>query len=252
MQRGVMHPLRIHQLWFDIGCGEAPPYADRAHSFRTCNPAATYHLWREDDARTLVRRLGRQVLELYDALPHGINRCDLFRYVVLHAMGGWYFDLDFVCLLPLPLPGRDVLLGEEWPGSASKTVHNGALCSPAGHPFWLLVLDEVRTRLRALPQSKLHAPGSSVLHLTGPAMLRDVASRARVRVLPFHVLCPLVDAHGRPLDARGDRARDRVDLSRAGFAPPAPHAALRALFPRSLTAPLANPMVTWQAALHRT
>ena len=191
----------IHQIWFDIGHGVKAPHADRQRSFRDLNPDRQYRLWSWPDALAFMKQRCAHMLPLMDALPHGINRCDVFRYILMFYEGGFYFDLDFRCLRKLRVPdSRRVLLCEEWPGSASDaTVHNGALYSPPGHLFWLFVLDEVQRRLKCLTDGCKSSKHRSVWCLTGTALLRDVALDTRgVDIAPHTLFCPLIHRCNRP------------------------------------------------------
>lgn len=192
--------MLIHQIWFDLGFGSEPPHRSRRESFAALNANARYRLWSEADALDLMRQKCPHLLHLYHRLPHGINRCDLFRYVLMYYEGGFYFDVDFVCLRPLSalLDGEHVVLCEEWPDSSKhETVHNGALCSPRYHLLWQFVFDEIEVRLARLPERGTAVRrGSEVLKLTGTAMLRDVAMQTRgVRIATNTLFCPLDWSH---------------------------------------------------------
>lgn len=160
-----------------------------------------------------------------EALPYGINRCDVFRYILMFYEGGYYFDLDFVCLRPLTVRGKHVVLCEEWPGSASDaTVHNGAIYSPPGHLFWMFVLDEVQRRLQRLTKDDLASKHRSVWKLTGTALLRDVAVQTRAVDIVTHALfCPLVQHDGQVrLPAASDDLPARFPHSLCALLPAEP------------------------------
>jgi hypothetical protein len=240
----------VHQIWFDIGSGKDAPHPERRRNVREAAELSgrTYVLWSESDAIALMETECPHLLALYQALPHGINRCDLFRYVLLLLRGGWYLDIDFVCLRALPRED-DLVVGEEWPGSASATVHNGVLCSPRGHHLWVWVLNEVHTRLRALQPRDRASVQRSVFALTGPAMLRDVIVDVGLPVQPFQLLCPCCalspDGAIRAVSTLEDARRnprwctppDNVDLQ-----------LLREWFPGAITAMLGSEQ-TWQRHL---
>lgn len=195
--------MKIHQIWFVIGYGDEAPHDDRRKSFEIVNPDAAYKLWSESEAIRFMERVCPHLLLLYRRLPYDINRCDLFRYVLMYYEGGFYFDVDFKCLRPLEhLQGEHVLLCDEWPNSSvDETVHNGALYSPQFHIFWQFVFDEIHNRLKQLPPIGVSMrKGSEVLKLTGTAMLRDVAIEAcGVRIAKNDLFCPVRLGDGRYL-----------------------------------------------------
>jgi len=95
----------LHFMWFQ-GLSQAPEMIrDTPFAWRDLNPGYDIYVW---DAGSL----GRLVAERYPSLTrfwsdlgngtHGIIRqCDFGRLLILHAYGGWYFDLDCVPCLPL-------------------------------------------------------------------------------------------------------------------------------------------------------
>lgn len=209
---------RIHQIWFDIGAGGDAPHKDRSHLLQEIHPDFEYHMWSLEEAESLMRSEMPSVLELWYRLPHGINKADTFRYVLMFLRGGVYVDLDFVCVHNLTpfVECATPVVGEEWPCSlGDATVHNGILFSGARHQhFWLSVLQEVQHRCLELSDSDERDVQKSVFKLTGTAMLRDVVvatwqrnerraeqkqdekqdekrDEKRVIVAPFYVFCPL-------------------------------------------------------------
>lgn len=222
-------PTYLHQIWFDIGDGPAPPaYAtQRMQRMRMLNPHMTYKLWTLDEAEVMVGGV-RALCDIWERLPHGINRVDFFRYVLMHKFGGFYFDLDFVCVRALDGIGLEagcVLLCEEWPFSfVGGSVHNGAIASgDAGHPFWPLVFGLIRSRLdRPIATGDIQ---QAVFRLTGTALLRDAAmlywkngsaadgSRVQAMfplvVAPFGLFCPVVSvASGKLVDTYHEESND--------------------------------------------
>ena len=195
-----MFTMNIHQIWFDIGHGVKPPHYDRRRSFEIINQDARYELWSKSEAVRFMNTTCPHLLLLFDRLPYDINRCDLFRYILMYYKGGFYFDVDFKCLRPLcHLQSEHVLLCDEWPNSSvHETVHNGALYSPQFHLFWQFVFDEIHNRLRHLPPvGVMMKKGSEVLKLTGTAMLRDVAIQTRgVKIANNELFCPVRAING--------------------------------------------------------
>ena len=213
----------LHQVWFDLGKGADPPEPNGIASMKRTS-GLPHRLWSMADADRLVSEQTPHLRRIWDGLPHGINRADFFRYVVMYVEGGAYFDVDFTCtqsIEPL-LVEHVVVLGEEWPfSSRTGTVHNGALvCKTRYHPFWTHVFDEVDRRLRLLGPEDHVDQQKSVFCLTGTAMLRDVAvaylaspRTAAIVVAPFGLFCPLligsdyVDDYAAAGDARGGAYR---------------------------------------------
>src|SRR3954469_16040304 len=70
---------------------------------------------------------------------------DLFRYVALEKFGGWYVDVDIVCL------GRQLPTGDVYIARETEKVVNGAVMKfPAHAPLLTAAVAEAR---RLLPQT---------------------------------------------------------------------------------------------------
>lgn len=69
---------------------------------------------------------------------------DLFRYELVHQRGGWWFDLDFVSIKPLPRPDG-LYLATSYEGEWGSCANACALYATPGHP----VLDRLRREARA-------------------------------------------------------------------------------------------------------
>ena len=187
----------IHQIWLTPpGKDDLPaPHPPRRATMEKASEG-NYKLWTHDDANMLVSKLGGKFEKVYNSLPHHICKCDVLRYFIMYVIGGAYFDCDFVCIKRLDLTfsaPKYIYLSEEWQRSVETgTVHNGALISPRGHPFWLAVIDEIILRNEKLSSDDIKDKGKSVFGLTGTSLLRDMALKNKnwVKILPFYTFCP--------------------------------------------------------------
>ncbi|ACB76045.1 glycosyltransferase [Opitutus terrae] len=66
---------------------------------------------------------------------------DLFRYHLLRKKGGWWFDMDFVALRPIPTPD-DLWMASTFEGEWGECANNCALYAPPGHPALVWLCDE--------------------------------------------------------------------------------------------------------------
>ncbi|WP_306521775.1 glycosyltransferase [Rheinheimera sp.] len=74
---------------------------------------------------------------------------DWFRWEMLYRHGGYWVDMDMVCLQVLPQQ-PDIIFGWE-----SELVGSGLLCFPAGHPFCRFMADSCAEPNRWLPYDNL-------------------------------------------------------------------------------------------------
>jgi len=108
---------------------------------------------------------------------------NLFRYKLLHERGGWWADLDMVCLRPLDDFADEHVFASERRFKGGVTVTPSLLKAPAGSP---LCGDCYERALR-------HEARATEWGSTGPALLREAVERhgAQRFVTPPEVFCPI-------------------------------------------------------------
>lgn len=191
-------PRIIHQTWKS----DRPPTPFRSHveSWRRHHPGWDHRFYDDAACRRLVAEGFPDILDLYDRCPHGVQRADIFRYLVVWREGGLYADMDVECVRSVEplLDGRCAVFGEEDHLSRRRAralalryrqrIANFIFAAEAGHP----VFDVVATRLRALPGA--WDLEHEVLETTGPGMLTDVVQECRhtmdITVLPRNRWAP--------------------------------------------------------------
>ncbi|MEN6541943.1 glycosyltransferase [Parvibaculum sp.] len=165
-----MIPRIIHQTWkTDLVPQEFRTWCD---SWTAFNPGWDRQMWSDRRLLEFVAGHYPEFLDLYCSLPSGVMRADAGRYMLLHHFGGLYADIDTECLGSLDAiaeEGRIVLSLEpstHWHPIAAQRglphlIFNGIMASPAGHPFWLHVLELMRKNRHA----------RNVIDATGPCLL---------------------------------------------------------------------------------
>jgi len=79
------------------------PYNINAKSWIDKNPRFKYKYISAEGRRKQVEFLRPDLLEAYDNVPSKVTQSDIWRYIVLSEYGGFYADLDSVCIQPLDL-----------------------------------------------------------------------------------------------------------------------------------------------------
>lgn len=105
--------MRVNQIYLTSEPGsELPPaLKERVATFRNAPSVYGHVVYREDTLRELIQeRFSEKVLWAYDKLAPFAYKADLGRYCVLHAMGGWYFDISCRLQTPVELPRQVELL----------------------------------------------------------------------------------------------------------------------------------------------
>jgi hypothetical protein len=105
-----------------------------------------------------------------------------FRYQLLLREGGWWVDLDTICLKPFDFPGEYVFASHLQKDGAS-IVCNGMLKSPAGSEFCAYACRVCESK----------DPSRLVWGETGPSLTTEAVNRLGLRqyVVPAETFCPV-------------------------------------------------------------
>lgn len=183
-----MIPKRIIQVW---GGGRELPLLGRAvaANLRLLHPDFEYVLFDDAGMRRLVDEHGGAHRATFDSFALPIQRYDFFRYLAVHALGGFYFDVDVVlarglhdllqhgCVFPFErLTWTDYLRERH---AMDWEIGNYAFGAEAGHPFLAAVLRNCargqadprwrREITRSLP--RLLREDLEVIYGTGPGLV---------------------------------------------------------------------------------
>jgi hypothetical protein len=104
-----------------------------------------------------------------------------FRYKLLLERGGWWADLDMVCLAPFDFPVEHVVATEDAPGGAVPTV--GLLRAPAGSALMAAACEICERK----------DPAALSWGETGSKLMRELVQRLSLAscLQPPEVFCPL-------------------------------------------------------------
>lgn len=190
-------PKIIHQTWKDENLPKA--FKLLSETWRKMLPDWEYRLWTDEMNREFVRTHYPNFLEKYDAYPKNIQRADAIRYLLLHAYGGLYVDLDFECLEPefiTLLEDADFVAGKEPYAHALRNnrdfiVCNALMASVPQNPF----LDYVINRMMVHTHGwNVRHPGD-ILDSTGPFLLTDAyidyQHKNDIRIVEPELLYPI-------------------------------------------------------------
>lgn len=137
-----------------------------------------YRLWTDALIDDYMRTKHPRFYPLFAGMNRHIMRIDVFRYVLMHDIGGLYCDLDYEFVRPYEYRDASIVLSLEFDvafGDPQDHVANYFFASEAGHPLWRDVLDD-------LQQNPPHAVQSTdVCLVTGPWYLTGVFLKNRNR-----------------------------------------------------------------------
>jgi mannosyltransferase OCH1-like enzyme len=139
-----------HHMW--KGCQQS--WFDNLGGFE-------YKMWTDDDLENLMQHRFKNFYPIWSAYPKNIHRIDVARYFILYEYGGIYADMDYECVQPFfsNLPEGKVCIAES--AIPGEDFQNALMASPARHPFWHWVLNEV------IPYQHI----DDVLEATGPRVI---------------------------------------------------------------------------------
>ena len=125
-----------------------------------CAHGHEFHLYHYDELHNVPRVDGLRLMNGADILPRtAIFRhksgtlaffADHFRFALLHKRGGWWADMDTVCLRHLDFAAEVVLMRDLKP----YRLWNGMLKFPRGHAFAAAITDSYSDVDRSQPWDK--------------------------------------------------------------------------------------------------
>lgn len=180
-------PRQIIQVW---GGSPLPLLAKASQTnIRLLNPDFTYLFFDDDKIDEFVDAEFPQYKVLFDSFPARIQRYDLFRYLAIYRLGGFYFDtdvllasklddlLEFSCVFPFEQLSIHSFLWKEY--GMDWEIGNYGFGAAAGHPFLKAIIGNcvraqqhpewVETVTKSVPG--LFRAEYTVLNSTGPGLI---------------------------------------------------------------------------------
>lgn len=190
-----MIPKIIHRMWLDknIDNNTIVPkkYNKYIESFNKYNPEFKVEFWNRDKINKLFDEypIIKKYQDVWENLPHHIQKCDMARYFIMYLFGGIYIDLDFICYKNLsPLLNRELLLVMEPPEHSEifekgKKLYNGFIGSIPGHKFWLEWLDFICESVKG---------SDDVMQTTGPSNFGRFWENSNYQHIPLVDTCDII------------------------------------------------------------
>lgn len=143
--RESFQQLTIPQkIWQTYKSQPLPKRALECQQSWKSQPGYTYHFHDDNQMRSFIRReMPPRVFKVFESLPLGVMKADLWRYCVLYVEGGIYADIDASALKPVSawkiLPEHKFIFGLE------NDMHfcQWTFASVPGHPILKAVIDLV-------------------------------------------------------------------------------------------------------------
>jgi mannosyltransferase OCH1-like enzyme len=130
-------PKIVHQIYRDW---ESVPHEikDNIERMKRENPAWEFRFYSHEDSIRLVKDLyGKRILTYFLRLreEYGPARADLFRYLVVYALGGVYMDLKSTLIRPLDevLRTDDTYILSQWRNRQGEKEQGAGVIPPLFH-----------------------------------------------------------------------------------------------------------------------
>lgn len=101
-----MIPKRIFQTWKTKNADAG--LMSLMKTWKTKNPNYEYQLYDDDDCLNFLRGFDKKVYESYQKIIPGAFKADLWRYCALFEFGGFYCDVDTVCIGSIDTIPKDI------------------------------------------------------------------------------------------------------------------------------------------------
>ena len=177
-------------------------------NLRLLNPDFEYLFFDDTQVEEFIDAEFPQYRPVIDSFPVRIQRYDLFRYLAIFRLGGFYFDtdvllasplknlLEYGCVFPFEHLGINRFLSEEY--GMDWEVGNYAFGAAAGHPFLNAIINNcVRAQqhpqwaaamLKSIP--RMFRSEEFVLVTTGPGLVSRTLAEYRGTGAEVKVLFP--------------------------------------------------------------
>lgn len=147
-------PELIHQVVEDK-CNLPCEVHESMQSWTDMNPGYTHVLYDMADMLDFVQTHYHELLTFYNDLPSNKDRIDIWRYLVLHQLGGVYADSDVRCMQPISTWNEEhsfdgallVGMAEHTTNAGSTTMFNQfVLAAMPGHPVLALITLDIAAK----------------------------------------------------------------------------------------------------------
>jgi mannosyltransferase OCH1-like enzyme len=204
-------PKVIHQT-YPVKAGLAADLSENINHTRALNPQWQYRLYDDADIEVfIVEYYGAAVLDCYRKInpDYGAARADLFRYLLIYALGGVYLDIKARVAQPFEdvITGSDRFILSQWDNDPQGS-HPGWGVHPdladvdggeyqqwhiiavAGHPYLKAVIEAVLNNIESYSAFKQGVGRLGVLRVTGPIAytraIESVKSMGVARVVDIY------------------------------------------------------------------
>lgn len=149
---------------------------------RLISPTYAYRFHGDESARAFIAaHYGPEIITQYEQLQIGAAKADLWRVLVLHAVGGAYLDVDAHMMRPLEFvldPEDD----DAYVITRRGEVSNYFFASRPGNPNLARIIDRILENIR-------NPVDNNVFNITGPGVFVQLLDVNAVKTCPYKFTC---------------------------------------------------------------
>lgn len=175
-----MIPNIIHLIFFGKEDSFPKLFFDCMQRIKDLHPLWDVRLYGEEDAQEILKKYLPQFIDAYNSFKFNIQKVDFFRIALVYIYGGFYMDLDILCLKSLDsLNEYKLILGEEKMISEEEQqrlslknrlrIANYMFGGIEGHLFLFLLME----RMSKLSHHEITTQ-QELLDITGPGLVTDL------------------------------------------------------------------------------
>ncbi len=175
-----MIPNRIHLIFLREDEAFPELFSNCMQRIKNMHPSWNVHLYNEQNAQEIIKIHLPQYINAYNSFQHNVQKADFLRIALVYIYGGFYMDLDMLCLKSIEeLRKHKLVLGEEKTvGEAVQQtlglknhlrIANYMFGGVSGHPFWALLMERMATlSIQTITTQQ------DLLDITGPGLISDL------------------------------------------------------------------------------
>lgn len=147
------NPLPIQSLWIGERLSKVEQlsiksFLDNGHEYHLYVYNSIDHIPKGTtilDANKIIS--GDKIFQLKNGWGKGSYSAfaDLFRFKLLLEKGGWWFDTDIICLKPLQVQEKDLIIATSFEDQWGICANNCVLKASAGHPLLEKLYEEANS-----------------------------------------------------------------------------------------------------------
>ena len=177
-----MIPKIIHQTWKNNIIPDN--WKDAVSSCKLILADYEYILWTDEMMETFVKKYYSNFYPIYMSYEYNIQRCDVFRYLVLYKYGGIYIDMDIKCKKKLDyLLKYDIVLAKS--SNIRKSFTNSFFMVKPYHPFIKFAINNLHANMNKF---KLLGKHFHIMNSTGPQYLNHMVDSYKASINNSYIL----------------------------------------------------------------